>query len=190
MTPPLTPQASVETISSRDQPQQSQFQDYLRAFYPFHPELDDDSSTVTLPLNQGDLVFVHSVQPNGWADGTLLMSGARGWLPTNYCVAYDHEPMSRLMRALTTFWDLIYRSGDEGRLVFLNGDYMRGLVAGVRYLLVSLTAELRRQHHVFSLRMPVTDNLADANELLDERGSSGGIEQEFTAQSQGPSDRP
>ncbi|MCJ1405284.1 hypothetical protein MMC11_008511 [Xylographa trunciseda] len=151
MTPPLTPQTSVETISSQDQPQQQlQFHNYLRAFYPFHPDLDDESSTVTLPLNEGDLVLVHSVQPNGWADGTLLMSGARGWLPTNYCVAYDHEPMCHLMKALTAFWDLVYRSSDEARLVFLNGEYMRGLVAGVRYLLAETNCLTKEDHLVES----------------------------------------
>ena len=137
MTPPLTPQASVEAISPHDQTQQLQFHDYLRAFYPFHPDLDDSSSTVTLPLNEGDLVLVHSVQPNGWADGTLLTSGSRGWLPTNYCVAYDHEPMCHLMKALTAFWDMVNNTSKEARLDFVNGEYMRGLVAGVRYLLVS-----------------------------------------------------
>ncbi|MCJ1389397.1 hypothetical protein MMC18_002254 [Xylographa bjoerkii] len=150
MTPPLTPQASVERISSQDQSPQLQFHNYLRAFYPFHPDLDDESSTVTLPLNEGDLVLVHSVQPNGWADGTLLMSGARGWLPTNYCVAYDHEPMCHLMKALTALWDLVYRSGDEGRLVFLNGNYMRGLVAGVRYLLAQTDCLTKEDHLVES----------------------------------------
>ncbi|MCJ1321965.1 hypothetical protein MMC15_007310 [Xylographa vitiligo] len=150
MTPPLTPQASVEAISPHDQPQQLQFHNYLRAFYPFHPELDDSSSTVTLPLNEGDLVLVHSVQPNGWADGTLLVSGARGWLPTNYCVAYDHEPMCHLMKALTAFWDLVYRAGDEARLVFLHGEYMRGLVAGVRYLLAQTRCLSKEDHLIES----------------------------------------
>ncbi|MCJ1417594.1 hypothetical protein MMC32_003938 [Xylographa parallela] len=150
MTPPLTPQASVEAIGPQDQPQQLQFHNYLRAFYPFHPTLDDSSSTVTLPLNEGDLVLVHSVQPNGWADGTLLMSGSRGWLPTNYCVAYDHEPMCHLMKALTAFWDLVYRTSDEARLVSLNGEYMRGLVAGVRYLLAQTHCLTKEDHLIES----------------------------------------
>ncbi|MCJ1283623.1 hypothetical protein MMC26_002954 [Xylographa opegraphella] len=169
MTPPLTPQTSVEVIGPQDQPQQLQFHNYLRAFYPFHPHLDASSSTVTLPLNEGDLVLVHSVQPNGWADGTLLMSGARGWLPTNYCVAYDHEPMCHLMKALTAFWDLVYRTSDEARLVFLNGEYMRGLVAGVRYLLAQ-TRCLTKEDHLIETNASLRRNrkalLADLQVMI------------------------
>ena len=81
------------------------------------------------------MVLVHSVAGSGWADGTLLENGSRGWLPTNYCEAYDYIPMRPLLKALTEFWDVI-RSGSNSNLaVFRNQDYMRGLIAGVRYLL-------------------------------------------------------
>ena len=119
-----------------------EFQTYLRAFYPFHPTLDENSSTVTLPLNRGDVILVHSVHTNGWADGTLLSSGARGWLPTNYCEAYDNQPIRNLLKALTSFWDLV-RSASSGALeVFGSQDYVRGIVAGVRCLLVSCVRAL------------------------------------------------
>ena len=96
--------------------------------------------TVTLPLNYGDVILVHSVHTNGWADGTLLTSGARGWLPTNYCKAYENEPIHNLMKALTNFWNLV-KGGSNGSLKsFRNQDYVRGFVAGVRYLLVSRTS--------------------------------------------------
>lgn len=136
-TPPLTPQ-DLEAIFG----QHTEFQTYLRAFYPYHPTCDDSSSTVTLPLNSGDVIFVHSVHTNGWADGTLLTSGARGWLPTNYCEPYDseqkNEPIRSLLRALTVIWDLVKGSSIGGLRVFHNSDYVRGLVAGVRCLLVRL----------------------------------------------------
>lgn len=117
------------------------FHTYLRAFYPYHPSGDDNSSTVTLPLNSGNIILVHSVHTNGWADGTLLVSGARGWLPTNYCEPYDSEPIRILLMALTSFWDLV-RGSTSGRLeVFGRQDYVRGLVAGVRYLLVIIVVD-------------------------------------------------
>ena len=120
----------------QDTPEHWDFQSYLRAFYPFHPKCDTDSSTVTLPLNRGDVILIHSVHTNGWADGTLLSSGARGWLPTNYCEAYDNHPVRNLLKALTTFWDIV-RSANSGALeIFGSQDYVRGLVAGVRCLLV------------------------------------------------------
>ncbi|KAL2421274.1 Cell division control protein 25 [Exophiala dermatitidis] len=113
----------------------ARFHNYLRALYPFQPAASQVSTTVTLPLNAGDLILVHSVHVNGWADGTLLDTGARGWLPTNYCEAYDHAAMRPLLKALTDFWDLVRCGGDSNLNVFRNQDYMRGLVAGVRALL-------------------------------------------------------
>lgn len=111
------------------------FQNYLRAFYPFQPAASLSPSTVTLPLNAGDIVLVHSIHTNGWADGTLLESGARGWLPTNYCEAYDYTPVRPLLKALTEFWDVIRSDAGSTLEVYRNQDYMRGLIAGVRFLL-------------------------------------------------------
>lgn len=131
MTPPMTPsEASFEYHAD--------FQTYLRAFYPYHPTCDDTTSTVTLPLNVGDIILVHSIHTNGWADGTLLTSGARGWLPTNYCEGYENERIHSLMKALTIFWDLVKGSSVEGLRVFRHADYVRGLIAGVRCLLVRI----------------------------------------------------
>lgn len=134
LTPPLTPHDSEACFERFHD-----FQTYLRAFYPYHPSCDDDSSTVTLPLNSGDVVLVHSVHTNGWADGTLLASGARGWLPTNYCEGYDCEGMRPLMKALTVFWDLVKGSNIGGLAVFRNSDYVKGLVGGVRLMLVHIS---------------------------------------------------
>ena len=115
------------------------FHTYLRAFYDFHPSMGEDSSTVTLPLAQGDVLLIHSVHTNGWADGTLLTTGARGWLPTNYCENYDNETTRPLLTALTSFWDLGQGTSSIGEL-FANQDQVRGLVAGARYVLVSILA--------------------------------------------------
>ncbi|PKY01916.1 ras GEF [Aspergillus campestris IBT 28561] len=139
MTPPLTPSTTTttqeHTTMERVETPRAVFHNYLRAFYPFHPSGDVSPSTVTLPLDQGDIILVHSVHTNGWADGTLLDSGARGWLPTNYCEAYDQLPMRPLLKALTDFWDII-RGGCGSPLTdFRNQDLVRGLIAGVRFLL-------------------------------------------------------
>ncbi|KAL8737498.1 MAG: hypothetical protein Q9181_001628 [Wetmoreana brouardii] len=135
ITPPLTPQGSEDDLQKRNASSQSIFQTYLRAVYSFHPSCDESSSTITLPLNYGDIILIHSVHTNGWADGTLLSSGARGWLPTNYCEAYSNEPARVLLRALTKFWDLTKGSSVRGLEALANQDYVRGLVAGVRCLL-------------------------------------------------------
>jgi len=140
MSPPLTPQRSRETIPPPSESEVT-FHNYLRAFYPFHPSSTvsstSDQDSITVPINQGDVILVHSIHPNGWADGTLLGSGARGWLPTNYCEAYDPASLRNLLNALTHLWDLV-RSGDhENLIVFTRQDYVRGMIAGVRYFLVS-----------------------------------------------------
>ena len=132
MTPPLTPHDSEASFERH-----ADFQTYLRAFYPYHPNCDDDSTTVTLPLNSGDIILVHSVHTNGWADGTLLISGARGWLPTNYCEPYGSDHIRTLMRALTVFWDLV-KGSSNGSRGFRHSEYVQGLVAGARCLLVRL----------------------------------------------------
>ncbi|KAF2490749.1 ras guanine-nucleotide exchange protein-like protein [Lophium mytilinum] len=137
ISPPLTPRTSREELPSAEP--QAEFHNYLRAFYHFHPtstvSSSTDESSITVPINQGDVILVHSVHPNGWADGTLLASGARGWLPTNYCEAYDHQSIRSLLSALTHLWDLV-RDGESGDLdVFTKQDYVRGMIAGVRFFL-------------------------------------------------------
>ena len=89
------------------------------------------------------VILVHSVHPNGWADGTLLASGARGWLPTNYCEPYEHPTIRNLLNALTHLWDLV-RDGENGDLfAFTKQDYVRGMIAGIRFFLVSRASFLR-----------------------------------------------
>ncbi|MCJ1360178.1 MAG: hypothetical protein MMC33_010181 [Icmadophila ericetorum] len=128
-------QANAQNRQSDSQP--VLFHSYLRAFYPYHPDCNESSTTVTLPLNQGDVILVHSVHTNGWADGTTLVSGHRGWLPTNYCQPYEEQPIFNLLKAVTDFWDMVQTCGNGNPGAFKSQDYSRGLVAGVRYLLES-----------------------------------------------------
>lgn len=137
ITPPATPNGSQEDLSLQmDAPPPPVFHNFLRAFYPFNPTYAIADTTVTLPLNEGDVILVHSIHTNGWADGTLLVSGARGWLPTNYCEAYEPEHMRNLLNALLNFWDLLRSGLSSDNEVFGNQEFMRGIIAGVRYLLV------------------------------------------------------
>jgi hypothetical protein len=138
MTPPATPNSSQEDLNQHMEPPQPVFHNFLRAFYPFHPSYTISDTTVTLPLNEGDVILVHSIHTNGWADGTLLISGARGWLPTNYCEAYDPESMRNLLKALISFWDLLRSPIAADSEIFGNQEFMRGIIAGVRYLLVCI----------------------------------------------------
>jgi hypothetical protein len=139
ISPPLTPRGSRETLPASEP--EVTFHNYLRAFYPFHPSSTVSSTTdersITVPINQGDVILVHSIHPNGWADGTLLASGSRGWLPTNYCEAYEPSSLCNLLNALTHLWDLVRSEEHDNLIVFTRQDYVRGMIAGVRSLLVS-----------------------------------------------------
>lgn len=146
LTPPSSPSRSHLPNMDRLESSRPVFHNYLRAFYPFHPSGDVSPSTVTLPLDQGDIILVHSVHTNGWADGTLLDTGGRGWLPTNYCEAYDQLPMRPLLKALMEFWDAIRGGCGSSLSDFGNQDLTRGLLAGVRFLLVSSGVFTRRTH--------------------------------------------
>jgi hypothetical protein len=132
VTPPLTPRSSQQSLQEQAQ---LDFHPFLRAFYPFQPGYSADSSTITLSLNAGDLILVHSVHTNGWADGTLLSSGARGWLPTNYCEAYETPHIRLLLKACLMLFDQ-YRIGSEEGGVTVDQHAVTALVAGVRHLLV------------------------------------------------------
>ncbi|KAI8934091.1 hypothetical protein NX059_008853 [Plenodomus lindquistii] len=139
ISPPPTPTTSGEAPISPQESVQPVFHNYLRAFYHYSPtstvSSSTDESSITVAIKQGDVILVHSVHPNGWADGTLLASGARGWLPTNYCEPYDHPTIRNLLTALTHLWDLV-RDGENGDLAaFTRQDYVRGMIAGIRVFL-------------------------------------------------------
>jgi SH3 domain len=137
ITPPPTPNGSQETLLQQSEPPpRPVFHKFLRAFYPFRPGSGEFSSTVTLSLKEGEIIMVHSIHTNGWADGTLLASDTRGWLPTNYCEAYDADHIRNLLRALLNFWDMIRGETQANIEVFYNQEFMKGIIAGVRYLLV------------------------------------------------------
>lgn len=116
---------------------------YLRACHDYQPAHSTLSSTtggvsVTVPLTEGDIILVHLTHANGWADGTVLQTGARGWIPTNFCEVYDHPFIRSLMHGLTQLWDYLSSGGVGKVMLDERQDYVQGLIAGVRRLLVRL----------------------------------------------------
>jgi len=140
ITPPGTP-TSQSTDADLPFTNQSLFHNYLRALHAFDPSsealagYDDEEALSTVAIKPGNLILVHCIHANGWADGTVLNTGVRGWLPTNYCEAYDHPYLRNLLNAMTQFWDLIGAGEDANLSTFIRQDYIRGLIAGVRFLL-------------------------------------------------------
>lgn len=127
ITPPPSPHPPYESYT--DPNMSPEFHPFLRAFYPFYPTYSSNSTTVTLPLNAGDVVLVHSVHTNGWADGTMLSSGARGWLPTNYCESYEAIHIRALLKGCLNLFEQ-FRAGSVNQIA------VTGILAGVRHLLV------------------------------------------------------
>lgn len=73
---------------------------YLRALHSYQPEstINGTERASCLPLQANAIIYVHSIHSSGWADGTLL-SGHRGWFPSNYCEPYVLEILQPLTEA-------------------------------------------------------------------------------------------
>ena len=122
----------------------------MRAFHDYQPAQSTLSGStggvsVTTPLKDGDIILVHLTHANGWADGTVLQSGARGWIPTNFCQPYDHHFIRTLMHGLTQLWDYLSSQGGGKAMVEERPDYVQGLVAGVRHLLVRIVMHILKR---------------------------------------------
>jgi len=61
--------------------------------------------------------------------------GVRGWVPTNYCEAYDHPYIRNVLNGMTQFWDLLKDNEAASLHIFIRQDYISKLIAGVRCLL-------------------------------------------------------
>lgn len=137
ITPPVTPMGSFENMNEFIN-NDTKFPNFLRATYPFNPTYAPADNAVTLEFNEGDIILVHTTHINGWADGTILTNGERGWLPTNYCKAYEPEPIRILLICFLNLWEQVRYNLGRNRNRFPTQELMRCILAGVRYLLVCL----------------------------------------------------
>ena len=142
--PPQTPQEREHSKAAS--PEESFFPNFLRATHQFQPASADAfaaDTSITVPINPGEIILVHSVHSNGWADGTLLLSGARGWLPTNYCETLTDASLEHILSSLTYLWDLVQGVTCGDFTAFGQEDYVRRMIAGVRHFLVCTNVEMR-----------------------------------------------
>lgn len=135
ITPPVTPMGSFENVNQLTIDCETKFPNFLRAIYPFNPTHAPADNAVTLEFNEGDIILVHTTHINGWADGTILTNGERGWLPTNYCKTYEPEPMRILLISFLNLWEQVRYNLGRNRNRFPTQELMRCILAGVRYLL-------------------------------------------------------
>ncbi|KFY78258.1 hypothetical protein V499_02534 [Pseudogymnoascus sp. VKM F-103] len=170
ITPPATPSAYDDdvTMTEMDYPRPV-FHNYLRAVYPFNRAESPLEPAVTLHLDKGDVVLVYSIHTNGWADGTLLLDGERGWVPTNFCENYEPEEMRSLLRALISFSDLMKSGITADDEIFSNQEFIKGIIAGVRLLLERLNCLTRDSPFVLSndiVRRSRRSLLSDVSSLV------------------------
>ncbi|KAF3911978.1 hypothetical protein AA313_de0205256 [Arthrobotrys entomopaga] len=138
---------SHHSSSSKRSSRPSQYPAFMRAFYSFKPFQNADNTTVTIPLNPGDMIMVHNIHENGWADGTTLASGARGWLPTNFCAIYEVDEMQPLLEASIAVFEEC-RVASTAAFVTASQTVVAGVVNGVRHLLESTDCLTRDSDNV------------------------------------------
>ncbi|KAK6518930.1 hypothetical protein TWF281_003622 [Arthrobotrys megalospora] len=125
--------ASSKTSSKRAS-RPTEYPAFMRAFYHFRPFQNADTATVTIALSPGDMIMVHNIHENGWADGTTLASGSRGWLPTNFCAAYEVDEMQPLLKASIAVFEEC-RVASTASFVTASQTVVADVVNGVRHLL-------------------------------------------------------
>lgn len=134
----------MDNSQKQSQPPPPLNRKYIRALHdhqPTQPSLEDSGrlTSKTITLHKGDVVLVHLTNSNGWADGTVLNSGDRGWIPANYCEPYDHEFVRIFFHGLTELWTAAARANDKisWRSAPREAE-VQALVTGVRHMLVSM----------------------------------------------------
>jgi hypothetical protein len=118
------PKAMAETTSKRvskfvpnkeDYSLASLFVASLHSFDSNSLELNSDSA-ICLSFEKEDIVFIHSVDPSGWAEVTLIKSLKRGWVPINYfSKLIEDEKNLPLTKSKTPLRNLLISSA-----IFLN----------------------------------------------------------------------
>lgn len=138
---PLT-SARENYLTAQQFPPKPVVHSYLRALHDYIPtsivSSSINESSVIVAMKQGAVVLIHSVHPTGWADGTVLATRARGWLPTNYCEPYNHPTICNLLSVVRHFCDLFGNGECEDLCAFTKQGYVKGTIAGVRLFLVRL----------------------------------------------------
>lgn len=115
---------------------------YLRATHDHEPTLavpgkGKATKSKQIALQKGNVILVHLTGANGWADGTVLSTGERGWFPAHYCEPYDHEHIRYFFHALTNFWTIGAHDNHPRSWRGTRKDEVYQMIFGVRHVLVS-----------------------------------------------------
>ncbi|KAK9474616.1 ras guanine nucleotide exchange factor domain-containing protein [Dipodascopsis tothii] len=129
------------------------FYPFLRTAYQFTPSLFSLSVVSNcLSFDTNEIVLLHSLHPSGWGDGTMLSTGQRGWLPTNYCEPYEPSQITPFLLAALNF--ITNPRSETGRCSQVA---VTTVVSGVRALL-DLTDCLTRDSYMVCSSEPIRKN--------------------------------
>ncbi|KAF4551825.1 RasGEF domain-containing protein 4 [Elsinoe fawcettii] len=141
----------MDRSTKRSRPPPPLNRKYIRALHDHEPSQPSSEcrrpASKTVTLRQGDVVLVHLTNSNGWADGTVLNSGDRGWIPANYCEPYDHEFVRIFFHGLTELWTAGARDNQTAAWRSTRREEVQVLVTGVRHVL-DKTRCLRREDNL------------------------------------------
>lgn len=124
---------------------------FVRAIHSFNPSTlatsgdsmgeSEDPSLICCSFEESDIALIHSIHSSGWGDATLLKSGRRGWIPTNYFVPYADPKAVPLLSVVLNFVlnprnHEIHNHSNNGIKAFtFSQASITNIVSGVRSLL-------------------------------------------------------
>lgn len=121
---------------------------FLRALHSFDStslsaevaDPEEDPASICLSFQESEIVLLHSIHPSGWGDATILSTGVRGWIPTNYFTPYTEPKVTHLLTAVLGFVlnpksQPLTRTGDSEVQFSFSQSSITSIVAGVRSLL-------------------------------------------------------
>lgn len=84
---------------------------FLRALHGFDAsslsadisDPDENPASICLSFQESEIVLLHTIHPSGWGDATILSTGVRGWIPTNYFTPYTDSKVTPLLSAVLNF---------------------------------------------------------------------------------------
>lgn len=172
--PLLPPQANHPNIDP-DAAQLTTDSPFLRALHSFdasslsseNNEIEESASAICLSFQESEIVLLHTIHASGWGDATILSTGVRGWIPTNYFATYTDSKMASLLSAVLSF-SLNPKSEqlpDSEEHTFAQSS-ISNIVAGVRSLLeasATLTRDtpiVRRSQNIRKFRKILLAELA------------------------------
>lgn len=97
--------ASTATASAAATSEMNSMYPFLRAVHAFDARSLEthDKDSVCLSFKQTDCILLHGMDVSGWGDATLLHTGERGWVPTNFFQPFQDPEANALLVAVQKF---------------------------------------------------------------------------------------